>query len=298
MSNSNSTQPAVRWAELRPDDFRARRDSFPICYLPIGLCEPHGHIAALGLDLIKAEYYCDQAAKRFGGIVAPPQGYHIHESGFHAPWLAEVVGNENPMLAALPPHVMLHQFLYQLRAFALAGFAGVIAVSGHSGGSQEDLRRVASAFTAEFKLPVIVKTDPEWIPQLHGGDHAGRYEISQLMDIRPDLVDMRLINRQHEKDSGGRLAVGDDAADSTSEYGHTINEAIITAIGDAAKQITQSPAPKIAPEQLHYTAMEMLWKPIYASIADWKSVSPWPGQAEVPKDSRWFGYSNPADAIK
>jgi hypothetical protein len=32
-------------------------------------------------------------------------------------------------------------------------------------------------------LPVIVKTDPEWIPHLHAGDHAGRYEISQLMDI-------------------------------------------------------------------------------------------------------------------
>jgi creatinine amidohydrolase len=125
-----TSSTSVRWAELRPDDFRARRDACPIVYLPIGLCEPHGHIAALGLDLIKAEYFCEQAAQRFGGIVAPAQGYHIHECGFHAPWLAEVVGEENPFLGAIPPHVMLHLFLYQLRSFALAGFQGVIAVSG------------------------------------------------------------------------------------------------------------------------------------------------------------------------
>jgi creatinine amidohydrolase len=299
MSASASSKPSSpRWAELRPDDFRARRDAFPVCYLPIGLCEPHGHVAALGLDLIKAEYYCDQAATRFGGIVAPPQGYHIHESGFHAPWLAEVVGNENPLLAAIPPHVMLHLFLYQLRAFALAGFAGVIAVSGHSGGSQEDLRRVASAFTAEFNLPVIVKTDPEWIPHLNKGDHAGRYEISQLMAIRPDLVDMKLTNRRYESGSGGRLALGDDAGDATVEYGRTINEAIITAIGTAATEMANSPPRTIAPERLSYAAMERLWKPIYASIATWKSVSPWPGQGDVPKDSRWYGYSNPVDALK
>ena len=80
-----TTSTSVRWAELRPDDFRARRDACPIVYLPIGLCEPHGHIAALGLDLLKAEYFCEQAAQRFGGIVAPAQGYHIHECGFHAP---------------------------------------------------------------------------------------------------------------------------------------------------------------------------------------------------------------------
>jgi creatinine amidohydrolase/Fe(II)-dependent formamide hydrolase-like protein len=153
------TSTPVRWAELRPDDFRARRDACPIVYLPIGLCEPHGHIAALGLDLLKAEYFCEQPAQRFGGVVAPAQGYHIHECGFHAPWLAEVVGEENPFLGAIPPH----------------------------------------------------------------GDHAGRYEISQLMDIRPDLVDLSLLDRQFEANSGGRLAVGEDAAESSAAYGHTLN---------------------------------------------------------------------------
>jgi creatinine amidohydrolase len=288
----------VHWAQLRPDDFRARRDACPVVYLPIGLCEPHGHIAALGLDLIKAEYYCAEAARRFGGIVAPSQGYHIHETGFHAPWLAEVVGEENPLLAAIPPHVMLHQFLYQLRAFALTGFRGVIAVSGHSGGSQEDLRRVASAFSAKFGLPIVVKTDPEWIPHLHKGDHAGRYEISQLMDIRPELVDMSLINRRHEPGSGGRLAQGEDAGQADPVYGKMINEAIIAAIGAAAAAMTQSPAAGISPQALGYQAMEELWSPIYGSLPSWTSVSPWPRQPDVPENSRWHDYVRPAEALK
>ena len=62
------------------------------------------------------------------------------------------MGEENPLLGAIPPHVMLHLFLYQLRAFALAGFQGVIAVSGHAGGSQNDLRLVANAFTEKTGL--------------------------------------------------------------------------------------------------------------------------------------------------
>jgi len=289
--------PLVRWAELRPDDFCMRRDLFPIVYLPIGLCEPHGHIAALGLDLLKAEYYCEQAADRFGGVVAPAQGYHIHECGFHAPWLAEVVGEENPLLAAVPPHVMLHLFLYQLRAFALAGFKGVIAVSGHAGGSQNDLRLVANAFTEKTALPVIVKTDPEWIPHLHAGDHAGRYEISQLMDIRPDLVDLSLLDRRFAANSGGRLAVGEDAAESSAAYGHALNEAIIAAIGEAAVGLVKAEVPIVSIDSLSYEAMERIWQLLYSTISNWSSVSPWPTQPAVPADSRWHAYVHVASTL-
>lgn len=173
----------VRWADLRPDDFLRRQRALPVVYLPLGLCEPHGHVAALGLDTLKADYYCDEAARLFGGIVAPTQGYHIHECGFHRPWLDEVVGNTNPLLAGMPPQVVCYHFLYQLRSFANAGFRAVIGVSGHAGGSQNDLRRVATVFSKVAGIPVTVRTDPEWGG--YPGDHAGAYEISQLLAIHP-----------------------------------------------------------------------------------------------------------------
>lgn len=292
-----SADEKVHWSELRPDDFRARRDRVPVVYLPLGLCEPHGHVAALGLDLIKAEYYCAEAARRFGGIVAPSQGYHIHESGFHAPWLAETVGEENPLLAAIPPHVMLHLFLYQLRAFALAGFRGVVALSGHSGGSQEDLRRAATVFSAATGLPVSVRSDPECIPHLHGGDHAGRYEISQLLAMRPDLVDLTLLRRKDEPGSGGRLALGADAGEADAACGRLINEAIIAALGETARQFATAPGPVVEPAKLSYDLTETLWHELKATLPTWASVSPKQGQVPAPKGSRWHGYQHVADVL-
>jgi len=277
--------PSVRWAELRPDDFRTRLDACPVVYLPLGLCEPHGHVAALGLDMIKADYYCDEAARRFGGIVAPSQGYHIHECGFHAPWLEEVAGQENPFMAALPPQVMAKLFLYQLRAFSNTGFRAIIAISGHSGGSQEDLRRVADAYTSQTRLPVLMKSDPEFVTGQFTGDHAGRYEISQLLDIRPDLVDLSLLNRRDDPESGGRLALGDDAAEATAEEGHAINEAILAAVGEAVREILYADAPPA--RLLTHADTESIWISIGGDDGPWFSNSLKPGQTPVSITSRW-----------
>ena len=126
------------------------------------------------------------------------------------------------------------------------------------------------------------------------------FEISQLMAIRPDLVDMSLINRRHEPGSGGRLAIGEDAGEANVEYGRMINEAIIAAIGGAAAEMTQSArgGTAVPASTLGYRVMEELWAPIYASIATWTSVSPKPGQREVPAGSRWQDYARPAESLK
>jgi hypothetical protein len=118
------------------------------------------------------------------------------------------------------------------------------------------------------------------------------------MAIRPDLVDMSLIDRRHEPGSGGRLALGEDAGEANPEYGRMINEAIIAAMGTAAAAMARSPAAAIPPASLGYKVMEQLWAPIYAGLASWTSVSPWPGQPEVPQNSRWHDYVRPAEALR
>jgi hypothetical protein len=166
-----------------------------------------------------------------------------------------------------------------------------------SGGSQDDLRLVANAFTEKTGLAVVVKTDPEWIPGLHGGDHAGRYEISQLMDIRPDLVDLSLLDRQFESNSGGRLAVGEDAAQSSAAYGHTLNEAIIAAIGETAFELVKADEQIVSIDSLSYEAMERIWQGLYATISDWSSVNPRANQVTVPANSRWHAYVHVASTL-
>ncbi len=57
MKNTDS----VQWEKLLPQEFVERQNNMPLVYLPMGICEPHGHIAPLGLDTIKAVAICERA---------------------------------------------------------------------------------------------------------------------------------------------------------------------------------------------------------------------------------------------
>jgi creatinine amidohydrolase len=276
----------VRWAELRPDEFVARLDACPIALLPVGLCEPHGHVAALGLDLLHADYLCDQTARAHGGIVAPSQGYHVHESGYHARWLEDTVGEHNARMAAIPPHVLCMNYLYQLRAFAVAGFNGVLTVTGHGGGNERDLRLWGDAFSTEFGLPVRAVMAFELTPDLPG-DHAGRREISTLLHLRPDLVDMGALGRQHEPGSGGRLALGEDAGDATAAYGAQVVAAELAALaGEHAALSARGPGATIA-RRISYAQVDALYRALLAGADAWVTARPWPDQPPVSSGSQW-----------
>ena len=259
----------VRWTELKPEEFETRLAARPLVYLPMGMCEPHGHAAAFGLDLLKAEDICDAAAAQFGGIVAPSQGYHIHEVGYHAPWLDEVVGTVNPRMAALPPDVVLRSLLFQLRAFVNAGFRSIAVITGHNG-AQADLRMVAEEFTKLVPVPVTVRSDPELVAGTYPGDHAGKFELSQLLHLRPELVDMDRLDRTTTSPLG-RFAQGPDAAEASAGYGKQIIDASVAAVGALVDDAGQGPAdlPLLSME-----AVEPAWTAIARRRPDWVSYGP------------------------
>jgi creatinine amidohydrolase len=274
----------VRWAELLPRELRERRAACPVAWLPLGLCEPHGPVAAFGLDTIKADWLCDEGARRFGGVVAPTQGWHVHETGYHARWLEEVIGEEEAELGSLPPDVLLRTFLYQLRALANAGFRGVLAVTGHAGGNQVDLRRLAAAFTARVPMAVGVFADPELVAGRFEGDHAGKFEISQLMALRPDLVDLGRLPRGAGPE--GRFALGGDAGEATPEHGRAILEAQLSALGEHLRRMTAllggAPAPRVS-----LAKAEEVWAAFAGEPIPLVTANPALNQAPVSPGSRW-----------
>jgi creatinine amidohydrolase len=256
----------VLWEELLPDEFLERLRDRPLVWLPMGLCEPHGHVAPFGLDTIKARYLCEEGARRFGGVVAPALAYHVHETGYHGPWLRRVMGEVNPRLAALPPHVVYEAFLYLLRAFRNAGFKAAIVISGHSGGNQHDLRRVAQAFDMTCGFETFVCSDPELVANHHSADHAGRYEISQLLAIRPDLVALHRAGRA-DSDLLGRFAQNPDAAVATGELGQAILEAslaelerVVVGFGFQAATDEFIPMEHMGPIWAQLLADKMAWR--------------------------------------
>jgi creatinine amidohydrolase len=260
----------VRWAELLPHEFLERQSRLAAAYLPLGLCEPHGQVAAFGLDTIKADYLCDEAARRFGGIVAPTMGYHIHECGPAVGWLAEVVGEVNPLLGGLPPEVVLQTFLYQLRAFANAGFRLIVAISGHNFG-QQDLRLVGEEFMRDCPVAVIVASDPELVKDAYVGDHAGLYEISQLLHLRPDLVDLSQITRPRTP-ALGRFALNPDAGEASAARGQDILERSLLAIGGLI-EANRTALARPAPPYLPHGPAALIWERIAARRNDWVTLS-------------------------
>jgi len=278
----------VKWEELLPEEFLQRLEANPAVFLPMGICEPHGHIAPFGLDTLKAEYLCEEAAKRFGGVAAPALGYQIHETGFHAPWLEEVVGEVNPRMTAMPTHIILHFFLYQLRAFVNAGFRTVYVVSGHAGGNQEDLRLAAGEFMKAVPVNVLVKADPELAGEPFEGDHAGKYEISQLLYLRPDLMDMERLERIKTAPFY-RFAQGMDAPEASAETGEEIMEMILGNINKDLEAVTFPDEARI-PAPIHYDVVEQVWQAVFARKPEWVSLQPMPGQSPVSENSRWKGY--------
>ena len=69
----------VQWERMFPDQLEAAFAARPIAWYTYGLCEPHGPHNAVGLDSLKAHAIACRTARRHGGIVAPPDYWHIHE---------------------------------------------------------------------------------------------------------------------------------------------------------------------------------------------------------------------------
>ncbi|XID93003.1 creatininase family protein [Paenibacillaceae bacterium WGS1546] len=295
-SGSNGKPRTAKWSELLPWEFKRRQAECPIVYLPLGICEPHGQVAAFGLDTIKAEWLCEEAALRAGGIVAPSMGYHIHESGYHANWLEETVGDNNPHMTGMPPHAYLRFFLYQLRAFANAGFRGIVVVSGHSGGNQFDLRMAADLFGLRTGIRTSVSSDPELVEGRFVGDHAGKYELSQLLYLRPDLVDLSKKELAELAGSGGTLAIGHDSDEATAELGEAIMQACLQRIEDISGAMAshiRGATDATEPKPLDYAAIEEMWEELWERRMEWQTMKPWSGQTPVTLHSRWRPYERP-----
>ncbi len=189
-------------------------------------------------------------------------------------------------MTAMPPAIFLSFFLYQLRAFVNAGFTTVVVISGHSGGNQEDLRHAANLFMKYVPIKVWVRSDPELVEGLYTGDHAGKYELSQLMYIRPDLIHMEARSYEETPESGGRLALGSDAEEASPELGKEIMEACLDYLCSEVSRLKQEETPIIT-RKVSISIIETACSEMLQSASQWVTAKPWPGQKVVSQNSQW-----------
>ena len=213
----------VKWQEMFPDELEEAFQNCPVVYFVYGLCEPHGPQNAIGLDLVKAYEIACLSAETNGGIVAPPDPWHIHEIGGYAIWSHHTIGNvKHTWLTSIPPWQHFRNVLYHIRAADAAGFHAAILFTGHYGPNWIDLKQIIQL--VQPYVGTRLYSLPEFEANYRGftgdgsnqGDHAGRVETSLLWAVRPDLVD---VSRIAESKEGHSMAMGKDAAESNKKTG-------------------------------------------------------------------------------
>jgi creatinine amidohydrolase len=172
---------SVRYEEMLPHEFQEAMEAFPVAYAPFGSLEWHGLHLALGNDALKAHGILVRTAEKYGGVVVPPTywGHMDHwRPGCHP---------------GVRPEVVDELFADIFRGLVRVGFKVVIGVTGHDVREQvASLRKAVEAISggaaAGFAMMEadLNPDDPEV-----GMDHAGHWETSYLMSIRPELVDLR-----------------------------------------------------------------------------------------------------------
>lgn len=215
----------VRYAELLPDEFRARLAEHPVAYLPLGTLEWHGEHLPLGADALQSEGLMVACARQLGGIVMPP--IHLGPDRVKHSELGPMLIGMDYAESTTPPRPlagsnywvpqglfksMIDAILDQLKR---AGFQAVFA-DGH-GPSRWSWVADMEERERRFGLKLFgVSPDIQdaWQCQM---DHAARNETSLMLALRPDLVDMSRLPQDAATWPQG--VQGEDPRQASGEYG-------------------------------------------------------------------------------
>ena len=285
--------PEVRWERMFPDQLEAAIAACPVVYFAYGLCEPHGPQNAVGLDALKAHAICCRAARAHGGIVAPPDYWHIHEIGLYASWAAENVGEARAWLTAVPPWIHFKNICYHLRAADALGFQAAILLTGHYGPNWEDLKTLLAILQPHFAmrlygLPDFEANQPGFDNDDQAtGDHAGKVETSLLWAVEPACVDVSRF--PPVETNGSHFAMGPDAREADRRVGERMVADEVRWLGQKAAELLadyeqQQPS---ARRPLPFAGVEQIWaNEVQPRLLEFKTMQ-YLDRTPPAADSRW-----------
>lgn len=199
----------MRYAELRPDQLQAAWDENPLAILPIGALEWHGPHLPLGLDGLVAESFAEMLADRSGGVLLPciwtPMTTLPHKFSLQ--------------ISTETFREILDQTLGGLSG---AGATKVALVTGHyAQGHHVELYEAAiRAMNRQEGCLVYAATPLEPLGDPVLLDHAARCETSQLLAIRPALVQLGALPEGHS--SRESAVLGENPRGSSAEEGRKL----------------------------------------------------------------------------
>ncbi len=188
-----------RMFSMNREQFRSLAKVTNLAFLPVSPMEAHGPHLPLSTDVLTACQMSEDAARKLQAegmeaLIASPINYCLADAASCFPGTTTIRAET---LAAIVEDVCT--------AFARQGFKKIMLISGHAEGPSIDailqgannVKRISPDFTYHFSefftkgLPLtfhVCKGEhPEW------DIHAGEIETSQILYIRPELVDMEIL---------------------------------------------------------------------------------------------------------
>ena len=171
---------AILYEESRPADMRDVISKTPIAYVPLGALEWHGEHGPLGLDGIKARALCQEAAGRTGGVVFPAVFWGAFDT-MPFPFTLHFKKKELKKL--------VRRTLDQLGGW---GFKIIVLLTGHYPPTLISmLKKECRRFNKAGGVFAIGAPETMFATDMgYYGDHAGMWETSIMMALRPQLVDL------------------------------------------------------------------------------------------------------------
>jgi creatinine amidohydrolase len=285
----------VRWERMFPDELEEAFARNPTMYFAYGLCEPHGPHNALGLDALKAHGICCEAAREHGGIVAPPDYWHINELGEYGSWADRNVGQvPRTWLTCMPPWQHFKNVCYHIRQAEVLGFRAAIHLTGHYGPNFLDLYTLSELIQPFVRMrlcgiPDFVANQPGFDSDgKSSGDHAGKVETSLLWSLEPDCVDMSRLPLAAAPPP--HFAIGANAAQSNRKVGERMAADEVRWLGEKSRELLAQYDPAIPAKPLHsFEDVEQFWdQTIRPRFKDFKTMIELPeGQTPPSRDSMW-----------
>lgn len=286
----------VRWERMFPDELEAAFAVCPVVYFPYGLCEPHGPQCAVGLDALKAHAIACRAAREHGGIVAPLDFWHVHETQGYAVWAHETIGQvARSWLTAMPPHQHFKNVCYHVRQADVLGFKAAIFLTGHYGPNWKDLvdlLRLIQPYVGArlYGLPDFEANTPGFDNDgKSGGDHAGKVETSLLWALLPECVDVSRIPPADKP--GPHLAMGRNAREADRRVGERMVDDEVRYLGAKARELLAE-YDRVRPTARLRTFVEVerIWEDVVRpALPGFATMQPDPAcETRLPVDSCWY----------
>jgi creatinine amidohydrolase len=217
----------VRLEFLHPKELEEAKAACGTIFQPLGTIEWHGVHNVLGVDAVKAHALCLRAARKGGGVVAPPLFGGV--GGLNQPHTFIMDPEDDVFSKHLRP------WLEQLcREMARDGFRAIVILTGHYGAAQQIVvRETAVRMSRALAIPVL-GTPEYWLALDEGytGDHAAWGETSLMMHLFPNTVDLTRLGNPPYQGVGGR-----DPQESSAEDGRRITEAIVSRLATLAQKM-------------------------------------------------------------